>query len=126
MERILIWFILSLKNYLVKRSTYFTVVGMLLLVLAIVGISIPSAKNMSAGIVVNDSCVAEYITDRLSEKKDDFTFIKYDTEEELVNSVISGAVDCGFAFSEEFDRMCEERNIEGQQTHRKIPSHLCH
>jgi len=22
--------------------------------------------------------------------------------------------------------LCEERNIEGQQTHRKIPSHLCH
>lgn len=112
MERILIWFVLSLKNYLVKRSTYLTATGMLLLVLIITTISVPSAENMSAGLVCNGSVAAEHISNQLIEKKKDFTFIKYDKEEDLINAVISGKIDCGFVFSKDFDEMCEERDTE--------------
>ncbi|MBR2046866.1 MAG: ABC transporter permease [Agathobacter sp.] len=112
MERGLIWYILSLKNYLLKRSTYLTVAGMLLLVLVISGISIPSAQNMKAGIVCNESNMAEQILERLPGSREDFEFIEYDDEEDLIEDVISGTVDCGFVFSEDFDEMCEEQDIE--------------
>ena len=112
MERILIWFVLSLKNYLVKRSTYLTATGMLLLVLVVTSISVPSAENMSAGMVCNDSVAAEHITNQLLETREDFTFIKYDKEADLINAVVSGKIDCGFVFSEAFDEMCEERDTE--------------
>lgn len=112
MERGLIWYILSVKNYLVKRSTYLTAAGMLLLVLVVAGISIPSAQNMRTGVDCNDSEIANQMLDCLKERREDFDFIIYEDEDELIKAVIGGDVDCGFVFSEDFDEMCEAGNTE--------------
>ena len=112
MERGLIWYILSLKNNLVKRSTYLTTAGMVLLILVISGISIPSAQNMKAGIVCNDSDMAEQMLEKLSGSREDFVFLEYEDEAALIEDVIGGTVDCGFVFSEDFDEMCERKDTE--------------
>ena len=110
MERCIIWYVLSLKNCLKKRSSYFTVFGMVFLVWIISGISIPSSTNMKAGLLCGDSLVANQIKDTLVAEEDDFEFVEYEEEDDLIEDVVSGKIDSGFIFSEDFDEMFEERD----------------
>ena len=112
MERGLIWYILSVKNYLVKRSTYLTAAGMLLLVLVISGITIPSAQNMKVGVICGESEIANQMLNRLKESRADFDFVEYQDVDDMIEAVIGGTLDCGFVFSDDFDEMCEEADIK--------------
>lgn len=112
MERVMIWYVLSVKNYLKKRSSYLTVLGMVFLIWIISGISIPSYTNMKAGLLCGDSSIANQIKESLVAEENDFEFITYEDENELIEDVISGTVDCGFVFSTDFDDMFQERNTD--------------
>ena len=110
MERYVIWYVLSLKNYWKKRSSYLTILGMIVLIWIISGISAPNATNMKVGLCSGSSAVAEEIQDVLLADKSDFAFLLYEKEDELIQDVISGRLDSGFVFSDEFDQMFEQRD----------------
>ena len=112
MERYIIFYLLSLKNHMKKRETYFAVLGMVFLLWVISGISVPNAKTMKAGIICGNSSVACQIKENLDIEKEGFEFVEYENEEKLTIDVINGKVDCGFVFSMDFDRMYEERNTD--------------
>lgn len=112
MEKGLIWYVLLLKNYLVKRSTYLIAAAMVILVLVISGISVPSAENMRVGLLCNQSKIALQMAERLSEAEEGFLFMEYEEEDKLIKDVLSGNLDCGFVFDEEFDEMCKNGDTD--------------
>ena len=110
MERYVMWYVLLVKNYWKKRSSYLTVLGMIILIWIISGISAPNAVNMNVGLYCGSNSVAEQIKDSLVADNSDFDFLIYEEENELVQDVVSGRLDSGFVFSDEFDEMLEERD----------------
>lgn len=121
MERYLIWYVLSLKNYLKKRSSYLTILGMIVLIWLISGISTPDSLNMKTGLYCGMSSVAHQIKDSLVAEESDFEFVIYEEEETLIQDVIQGKIDCGFVFAEDFDKMFECRDTVDGITYYKTP-----
>lgn len=112
MEKIVIWYFLSLKECLKKRSSWLWLFGMLFLLWSTAGISIPDYKNMNVGICGRDSLYAEAIIESIFYKDESFLAVEYETQEELERAVTAGIVDCGFVFLKDFDRYIKENNPE--------------
>ena len=103
MEKYVIWYVLSLKENIKKRGSWLAVLGMVFLVWVVSEISIPSYKNMQAGIWCGSSQSAYQIKEELLEAESEFEFVEYQSKEELYQDVTAGKIDCGFAFAEDFD-----------------------
>ena len=112
MEKIMIWFLLSLKEYLKKRGTWLSMIGSLFLLWIVMGISVPDYKNMKVGFCMTDSLYADSIKEELVNNENSFLFIEYQNEELLQKDIINGIIDCGFVFLENFDEKVENRETK--------------
>lgn len=110
MEKCIIWYVLSLKENIIKRGSWLAVFGMLFLVWIADGIQIPDYENMKIGICDGGSETAKQITAELLREKGAFDFLEYQNKEKLKLDVKSGRLDCGFIFTEDFEEKIKEIN----------------
>ncbi len=119
MEKFAVWFGLLLKKHLCKKTTYIQSLIVVMLILFIQMIQIPDADNVRVGVFYDDSIYAERIYEDLSGQTNVYRYVEYDDTDLLEMDVISGKLECGFIFSEDFDDDFEEGNV------RKTVTHLC-
>lgn len=73
--------------------------GMLLLALLISQIHLPGAENTRIGICAAPEESAQRILESLKTRESIFEFLEYADEEDMRQDIVSGVVECGFAFS---------------------------
>ena len=111
MEKYAVWFGLLLKKNIKKKTVYIQSAVLIILLVFIQLIYIPEKDNTKIGICLNDSNIAEDIYDDLTEQTETYDFVEYRNLEQLEKAVVSGKVECGFYFSEDFDDDFEEGKI---------------
>ena len=102
MEKYMIWYILSVKEHIKKRSSWLIVIGMFFFIWIITSISVPNYRNMYVGILCGESEAAGQIKEDL-QREEAFIFIEYEDSKLLYEDVQSGRIECGFIFSEDMD-----------------------
>ena len=119
MEKFAVWFRLLLKKHLCNKMTYIQSIIVVLLIIFIGMIHIPDSDNVLVGIFYDDSTYAEKIFEDLSGKTNVYRYVEYDAADLLERDVISGKLECGFIFLDDFDDEFEDGEI------RKTITHLC-
>lgn len=109
------WYILWLKSWVRRKTSWLQLAVMLLLALAVTGIHWPKTDNTSVGLYPSRDALAQKVTDLLAERESVFDFIVYDDEETMHQHIISGRIDCGFAFDKDF-----EKNINADKQDEQI------
>lgn len=116
MERFATWFILLLKRNFQRKTIYIQSVVLVFLLIFIQNIHMPDNENLKIGIYCEESTYAERIYDELVYQNDVYDYLKYRNLESLEKDVTAGKVECGFAFSEDFDEKFEEGGIRRSVT----------
>ncbi len=120
MERCLIWYRLWMKVFVRKKSYWLQLAGMILLLIVIASVSLPDSKNVMVGICINDSSYAEKISQGLINGNSVFEYKIYD-DNQLYEDILSGKIECGFIFSEDFDSKIDEGNLKNSITYVTTP-----
>ncbi|MBQ9989857.1 MAG: hypothetical protein IJP31_02790 [Lachnospiraceae bacterium] len=115
------WYILWLKIYGTRVSTWLQLLGMLLLLLVISAIKLPDSSNLKIGIAGSQGDDNRRIIESLLEQDGIFTFILYAGEEELRQDVLWGKLECGFLFSQDLAGKMEEGEHKGCITYLSTP-----
>ena len=113
MERSLTRWILILKVQLRKWTFYLQLAVFVFVIYTFAGTHLPSADNCSIVIVTNDQKVPQEVFEKLEDSDSMFTFIKASDDEELDKMVMSGRAECGFEFSDDFDKRVLQGNLDG-------------
>lgn len=112
MSKILVWYVLLLKMYIKKRSTWIQVCGMILLVGMVLSLHVPDAENRKAGFLVSKDAAAELLLKYLQEESE-FTFVTYDSLEQLETDVKNGSIECGFWIEKHLEERLSQGNWKG-------------
>ncbi len=105
-----IWYTLQLKAWLKRKISWLQVLGMILLVLLTAHIHLPDAENTRVGICGAADETADNVLESLRSGDSIFAFIEYSDEEAMRQDLVSGRIECGFLFSEDFqERVWEDR-----------------
>lgn len=110
MRRYVDWYILWLKVYVRRSSTWLQLLGMLLLLLLLSVIKLPSGDNLKVGIVKAEGEYGNRIIRELLQEESIFQFSLYEDTESLKHDVLGGKLECGFFFSDDLDRKIQEGN----------------
>lgn len=101
-----------LKALLKRRSTWAVVVTVVFLVFVYWGITFPSIDNTFIGVVTADSERACSIIESIEGRSSLYGIKRYDSADELKNDVMSGKLECGFVFDDNFDRMVDKGKLK--------------
>ena len=105
-----IWYALQLKAWLKRKTSWLQVLGMILLVLLTARIHLPDADNTRVGICGTADEYADNVLESLRYRDSIFEFIEYSDEETMRRDMVSGRIECGFLFPEDFqERIWEDR-----------------
>lgn len=97
----MIRFLYYIKIALYRRSTWVVLLTLVFLGFVISGISLPKENNTLVGIITNGSGYAQSI---VGENESIFSFLSYESENELINDIKTGQIECGFIIDEDFDK----------------------
>lgn len=100
------------KALLKKRSTWALLISIVLFVMIILGINTPDALNTRLGIITNDSTYAKKIIANIKNGDGVYEIIEYDNQDALKEDVLSGKIECGFIFSDKFDKKAREGRMK--------------
>ncbi|MCD8217920.1 MAG: hypothetical protein LUD01_07740 [Clostridiales bacterium] len=114
MEKWLTWYRLLLKANLKKKITWQILIALVLLVLLFWGIRIPDADNTVVGIGGVADGYAEEVVAVMQEMDSVFTVEIYSDTDTLYEDVTSGAAECGFIFSDDFEEQVTKGNLDGR------------
>ncbi|MCC8150992.1 MAG: ABC transporter permease [Lachnospiraceae bacterium] len=121
MEKWLTWYRLLLKANLKKKITWQILIALVLLVLLFWGIRIPDVDNTVVGIGGVADDYAEEVVAVMQEMDSVFTFEIYADTGTLYEDVTSGAVECGFIFSDDFEEQVTEGKLDEAVTYLCTP-----
>lgn len=67
-------------------------------------ISMPQSDNVTVGIVETDGAHGKEVLQHLTQRESLFSFVMYGSKEALQEDVIAGKLECGFYFSNNFEK----------------------
>lgn len=111
MERYVNWYILQLKAWCKKKTCWLQILAMCLLLGILLSVSVPGTDNLNIGICKIQQGDAERIADILEQSDSIFTFEQYTEEAEMLSDIVSGKLECGFVFAEDFDERIQSKDI---------------
>lgn len=110
--QILTWYQLQLKAWL-KRGTSLLLLAAMLLVVWLAGqISIPQSDNVTVGVVSTEGAHGKEVLEHLKERESIFSFVEYDSRETLLADLVAGKLECGFYFSQNFEKKFEHEKLK--------------
>lgn len=110
--QILTWYQLQLKAWL-KRGTSLLLLAAMLLVVWLAGqISIPQSDNVTVGVVSTEGAHGKEVLEYLKERDSIFSFVEYDSRETLLEDLVAGKLECGFYFSQNFEKKFEHEKLK--------------
>lgn len=110
--QILTWYQLQLKAWL-KRGTSLLLLAAMLLVVWLAGqISIPQSDNVMVGVVSTEGAHGKEVLEHLKERESIFSFVEYDSRETLLEDLVAGKLECGFYFSQNFEKKFEHEKLK--------------
>ncbi len=112
-----IWYTLQLKAWLKRKTSWLQVLGMILLVLLTAHIHLPDADNTRVGVCGAADESADNILKSLRSGDSIFDFIEYPEEEAMRRDMVSGRIECGFIFSEDFQERVQEDQLKNSVTY---------
>ena len=101
-----------LKALLKRREPWVLIFAVVLLIFVFKGITLPSADNTKVGIVTNGSERAKRVAELMDEDSTIYSVCEYETEEELLTDVRKGALECGFIFDDDFDKLVSHERMK--------------
>lgn len=112
MERYVTWYILQLKAWCRKKTCWLQIAGMCLLLAIVMSIAIPAQNNCFVGICNIQGHDAEKMVNILEDSDSIFEFRRYTDEAEMRQDILSGKIECGFSFSEDFQEKLGTLDVE--------------
>lgn len=112
MEQYIVWYKLQLKAWTKRKTSWMQLLGMVLLVVLIAQIHLPNAENTEIGICAGKDAYAGNVVRRLKTKQSVFTFRTYLEEEALWQDIVSGKIECGFVFADDFEARVKSSNLK--------------
>ena len=95
-----------------KQKKEWIRLGLLVLVLLFLGLYRMSDKtNPMIGIVYPQTEIAQQIVDEICENKRSLEFVVYEDTDEMIKEELSGILDCGFIFCEDFDEKFQSGDL---------------
>lgn len=113
MQKILIWYQLFLKRYAKKRSTWIQLAVLALLAGSMFAIHLPDGTNMTAGLCTSGSLAGGQILAQLKNSQSAFSFVEYESEEQLETAVKNGTVECGFWVEPDLEERMSDGKLDG-------------
>lgn len=106
METYLTWFGLFLKEQLHRKSYIVGLFTMCLAIITVALIRFPTAENTKIGYCYEGHVKdADWMDTKLEHTEDFLTYQRCVTSEEMIEQVLSGAIDSGFVISETADKI---------------------
>lgn len=99
----------SMKALFMRQSTWALLCSIIFLLLVINNIHFPQNDNINVGIITNDSISAKKCVENLNSI---YNFTIYKEEAEMKGDILSGILECGFAFSEDFDSAYSKNKLK--------------
>lgn len=99
MAQYIVWYTLQLKAWVKRKTSWMQILGMVLLALLISQIHLPAVENTRIGICAASEESAQRILGCLKTRESIFEFLEYVNEEDMRQDIVSGVIECGFAFS---------------------------
>ena len=115
------WYFLQLKAWL-KRGTSLLLLASMFFVVWFAGqISMPQSDNVTVGIVETDGTHGKEVLEHLTQRESLFSFVMYDSKEALQEDVIAGKLECGFYFSNNFEKKFEHEKLKNSVSYLCTP-----
>ena len=115
------WYFLQLKARL-KRGTSLLLLASMFFVVWFAGqISMPQSDNVTVGIVETDGAHGKEVLQHLTQRESLFSFVMYDSKEALQEDVIAGKLECGFYFSNNFEKKFEHEKLKNSVSYLCTP-----
>ena len=115
------WYFLQLKARL-KRGTSLLLLASMFFVVWFAGqISMPQSDNVTVGIVETDGTHGKEVLEHLTQRESLFSFVMYDSKEALQEDVIAGKLECGFYFSNNFEKKFEHEKLKNSVSYLCTP-----
>lgn len=104
MRKAIVWYGILLKENLMRKATWISLIAMLLLLVIVAQIRIPNTKNTIVGICTQQSDGTEALIEDLYAQQGAFTYRQYADREQLYEDIESGKLECGFILSPNWQR----------------------
>lgn len=121
MKRYINWYILWFKEYWKRPSTWIQVLGMVFLLLILSSLQLPDGGNLQVGILGAEGKYGKRILEQLLTTESIFDFRQYEEEEVLKRDILSGKLECGFLFHQDFDEGVEKGDLKRRITFISTP-----
>ena len=121
MAKFIVWYQLQLKDWCRKPACWLELVGMLLLVILIQNIQLPTGDNTAVGLFSIDESVTKELLEQPELSESTFEFYEYHDQAAMEEDVVTGKLECGFAFEEDFVKNWEEGKIDRTITYFSTP-----
>lgn len=113
------WYALSLKAWMMRKTSWLMTVGLVAIIILVQGIHIPDAENTKVGVCVSDDIYGAKIGQTLVQADSIFEFVICENDVKLQEDIEAGHVECGFIFDEDFENLV--RNGQTQD----VITYLC-
>lgn len=113
MEKYVKWFLLLEKETIRRKGFWIQIFAIFFLLFLISQVHMPGEENNRAGVFLGGSQKAGEILLYLQKEDSLFDFQEYENKDALEQDVVSGKVECGFFFPEDFDLQMQEGIEEG-------------
>ena len=81
----------------------------------------PQSDNVTVGIVETDGAHGKEVLQHLTQRESLFSFVMYDSKEALQEDVIAGKLECGFYFSNNFEKKFEHEKLKNSVSYLCTP-----
>ena len=81
----------------------------------------PQSDNVTVGIVETDGAHGKEVLEHLTQRESLFSFVMYDSKEALQEDVIAGKLECGFYFSNNFEKKFEHEKLKNSVSYLCTP-----
>lgn len=117
MTQYMVWYTLQLKAWIRRKTSWLQILGMILLVLLTARIHLPDADNTRVGVCGVADEYADNVLESLQSGDSIFEFVEYTEEEDMRRDMISGRLECGFLFSEDFQERVQADQLKNSVTY---------
>lgn len=112
MRKAIVWYGILLKENLMRKALWISLIVMLLLLVIVAQIQIPTTKNRLVGICTQQSDGTEALIEDLYAQQGAFTYRQYADREQLYEDIESGKLECGFILSQNWQRKLDAGDPE--------------
>lgn len=113
MERYMTRYLIFLKSQLKKWTFYAQMIVYVVILYVIAGTTLPDANCCTVATCTNGQKLPETVVENIRSGDSMFTFVEAADEDEVKDRVISGKAECGFVFSDDFDKRAEKGDLDG-------------